>query len=88
MRARAILALGAMCDASAVDLWTRLALRAKSPIGKHDQRLGSAALAALGSVHPRISPARLAPLLDKDTPHGLRETARAALSAAPQCRRR
>ncbi|WP_437591276.1 HEAT repeat domain-containing protein [Sorangium sp. So ce1000] len=88
VRARAILALGAMCDASSVDLWTRLALRAKAPIGEHDQRLGSAALAALGSVHPADLPARLKPLLDKDTPHGLREVARAALSAAPQCRRR
>ncbi|WP_437867637.1 HEAT repeat domain-containing protein [Sorangium sp. So ce363] len=88
VRARAILALGAMCDASSVDLWTRLAHRAKAPIGEHDQRLGSAALAALGSVHPADLPARLKPLLDKDTPHGLREAARAALSAAPQCGRR
>ncbi|AUX29487.1 MULTISPECIES: HEAT repeat domain-containing protein [Sorangium] len=87
VRARAILALGAMCDASSVDLWTRLALRAKAPIGERDQRLGSAALAALGAVHPADLPARLKPLLDKDTPHGLRETARAALAAAPQCRR-
>ncbi|WP_437652697.1 HEAT repeat domain-containing protein [Sorangium sp. So ce1182] len=87
VRARAILALGAMCDASSVDLWTRLALRAKAPMGERDQRLGSAALAALGAVHPADLPARLKPLLDKDTPHGLRETARAALSAAPQCRR-
>ncbi|WP_437578653.1 HEAT repeat domain-containing protein [Sorangium sp. So ce887] len=87
VRARAILALGAMCDESSVDLWTRLALRAKAPIGEGDQRLGSAALAALGAVHPADLPARLKPLLDKDTPHGLREAARAALSAAPQCRR-
>ncbi|MGK3966229.1 HEAT repeat domain-containing protein [Sorangium sp. So ce118] len=87
VRARAILALGAMCDASSVDLWTRLALRARAPMGERDQRLGSAALAALGAVHPADLPARLKPLLDKDTPHGLRETARAALSAAPQCRR-
>ncbi|WP_437336542.1 HEAT repeat domain-containing protein [Sorangium sp. So ce394] len=87
VRARAILALGAMCDASSVDLWTRIALRAKAPIGERDQRLGSAALAALGAVHPADLPARLKPLLDKDTPHGLRETARAALAAAPQCRR-
>ncbi|WP_437962662.1 HEAT repeat domain-containing protein (plasmid) [Sorangium sp. So ce119] len=87
VRARAILALGAMCDASSVDLWTRLALQAKAPMGERDQRLGSAALAALGAVHPADLPARLRPLLDKDTPHGLRETARAALSATPQCRR-
>ncbi|WP_437510470.1 HEAT repeat domain-containing protein [Sorangium sp. So ce1099] len=87
VRARAILALGAMCDASSVDLWTRLALQAKAPMGERDQRLGSAALAALGAVHPADLPARLKPLLDKDTPHGLRETARAALSAPPQCRR-
>ncbi|WP_437782252.1 HEAT repeat domain-containing protein [Sorangium sp. So ce1097] len=88
VRARAILALGAMCDAGSVDLWTRLALRAKAPVGERDQRLGSAALAALGAVHPADLPARLKPLLDKDTPHGLRETARAALSATPQCGRR
>ncbi|WP_437289217.1 HEAT repeat domain-containing protein [Sorangium sp. So ce406] len=87
VRARAILALGAMCDASSVDLWTRLALQAKAPMGERDQRLGSAALAALGAVHPADLPARLKPLLDKDTPHGLRETARAALAATPQCRR-
>ncbi|WP_437877340.1 HEAT repeat domain-containing protein [Sorangium sp. So ce513] len=88
VRARAILALGAMCDVSSVDLWTRLALRAKAPVDERDQRLGSAALAALGAVHPADLPARLKPLLDKDTPRGLRETARAALSATPQCRRR
>ncbi|WP_437690683.1 HEAT repeat domain-containing protein [Sorangium sp. So ce176] len=87
VRARAILALGAMCDASSVDLWTRLALQAKAPMGERDQRLGSAALAALGAVRPADLPARLEPLLDKGTPHGLREAARAALSAAPQCRR-
>ncbi len=45
-----------------------------------------AALAALGAVHPADLPARLKPLLDKDTPHGLREIAKAALSAPRQCR--
>ncbi|MGK4007114.1 HEAT repeat domain-containing protein [Sorangium sp. So ce1036] len=87
VRARAILALGAMCDTSSVDLWTRLALRAKAPVGERDHRLGSAALAALGAVRPADLKARLGPLLARDTPHGLREMARAALSAAPQCRR-
>ncbi|MCC6554115.1 MAG: hypothetical protein IT372_14005 [Polyangiaceae bacterium] len=86
VRARAILTLASLCDRSSVDLWTRLAERAKTPMGDRDHRLGTAALAALGQVHPDDLSKRLAPLLEKDTPRGLREMARAALEATGSCR--
>jgi hypothetical protein len=86
VRARALLALAGMCDRSALDLWTKLALRAKAPLGERDHRLGTASLAALGQVHPADLEKRLAPLLDKDTPRGVREMAKASIEATGQCR--
>lgn len=86
VRARAILTLAAMCDRSSVDLWTRLAVQAKTPMGDRDHRLGTAALAALGQVHPADLEKRLAPLREKGTPRGLQEMARAAIEATGQCR--
>jgi HEAT repeat protein len=86
VRARAILALGGMCDRGSVDLWTRLALRAKTPLDERERRLGAAAIAALGMVHPGDVAARLGPLLEKDAPPGVRETVKAALAGGGPCR--
>ena len=86
VRARAILALGAMCDRKSIDAWTKLALGAKSPIDERSRVLGGAAIAALGDAHPADLATRLAPLLEKDAPGPVREMARAALAATPACR--
>ena len=79
-----MLALAAMCDARSLAAWTKLAQGAR-PIDDKDHRLGSAAIAALGQVHPADLAQRLAPLLDKDTPTAAREAARAALAVHGEC---
>ncbi len=85
VRAHAILALGAMCDASSIPEWTKLALGAKAPTDDEARRLGGAAIAALGQVHPADLRVRLAPLLDRDTPPAAREMARAAVAGRGGC---
>ncbi|MFT3768283.1 MAG: hypothetical protein QM820_22770 [Minicystis sp.] len=85
VRARAILALGALCDTRSVATWTKMALAARGPLDDRDRRLGGAAVAALGDVHPADLNERLAPLLDKDTPVPLKEMAKAALAAHGTC---
>ena len=87
VRARAILALSQMCDRSSLDRWTKLARGAASPGSDKDQRLGAAAIAALGRVHPADLRARLLPLLEgKDVARGVRDMARAALATRETCR--
>lgn len=86
VRARAILALASMCDKSSLDDFTKYATRAARPLDERDRRLGSAATAALGMLHPPDLNARLAPLLSKDAPPGAREMARAALASSSSCR--
>lgn len=86
VRARAILALAAMCDKGSLDDFTKYAMRAARPLDERDRRLGSAAVAALGMLHPADLSARLAPLMSKQAPAGAREMARAAIAADPMCR--
>lgn len=86
VRARAILALGALCDARSIDTHTTLARRAASPISDADRRLGAAAIAALGDAHPADLEKRLAPALGKDAPREVVEMAKAALAAPRVCR--
>jgi hypothetical protein len=85
VRARAILALGALCDAGSLDDMTKLARRGASPMSEADQRLGAAALTALASLHPSDLAKRIAPLTEKGAPAGVREAARAALAGSGQC---
>jgi hypothetical protein len=86
VRARAILALAAMCDTRSIADWTKLARTSKTPIDDRDRRLGGAAIAALGQVHPADLRDRLAPLLEKDTPPAAREMAKAAVAGQGSCR--
>lgn len=86
VRARAVLALAGMCDTRSIEAFTKLAQRAKAPADEADRRLGSAAIAALGALHPRDLEKRLGPLLQKDTPLPVREMARVAIAASGQCR--
>lgn len=85
VRARALLALGAMCDRDSLDLLTKVSARAASLSSEVDRRLGAAAIAALGDLHPADLARRLAPLTGKQAPVLVREMAKAALSAAPAC---
>jgi hypothetical protein len=54
------------------------AQRAKAPLNDADERIGAAAIAALGALHPKDLAERLAALLKEDTPPVVREMARAA----------
>ncbi len=85
VRAHAILALAGMCDTQSLSAWTKLALVLRGPGDDRDRRLGSAAIAALGQVHPADLAQRLAPLVDKEVPPAVREAARAALAAHGEC---
>lgn len=86
VRARAILALGSMCDQRSLAQWTKLARGVKAPTDDRDKRLGGAAIAALGEVHPPDLAERLAPLTEKDTPLGVREMVKVALAGQTSCR--
>lgn len=85
VRARALLALGAMCDRQSLDLLTKYALGATSPTSEIERRLGAAALAALGDLHPGDLDRRIAPLTGKEAPLLVREMARSALAAKSTC---
>ena len=86
VRARALLALGAMCDKDSVDLLTRMAQGARSMTSEVDRRLGAAALHALGDLQPDDLARRIALLTAGDAPALVREMARSALSARSRCR--
>jgi hypothetical protein len=86
VRARAILALGSMCDKGSLDTLTKYAHRGARPLDERDRRLGSAAVASLGTLRPADLNERLAPLLTKQAPPGAREVARAALASPGACR--
>jgi hypothetical protein len=76
-----------MCDVASIDGWTKLAKRTVSPQDEADRRVGAAAIAALGHVHPADLRERLAPLLGRGVPPGPREMARAALAERGGCGR-
>ena len=86
VRARAILALAAMCDTALVDAWTKLAQRVAYAVDDSERTVGAAAIAALGDVKPKDLAKRLAVLLDERAPRNYREMAKAALEAAPKCK--
>jgi len=81
-----VLALAEMCDLASVDRWTKLARKTLDAGDEADRRVGAAAIAALGRVHPADLRDRLAPLLAKGAAHGPREMARAALAERGGCR--
>lgn len=86
VRARAILALGVLCDASRIDAWTTLSKLAIHGMSDGERMIGSAAIAALGDVKPKDLAKRLAPLLDPKTPRNVREAVRAALEVQSECK--
>lgn len=86
VRAAAASALGDLCDASQLDELTRAAraLLADRP-SPDDVTLGSAALAALGRLHPADLEKRLAPFADVKARPALEQMVEAARNAERRC---
>jgi hypothetical protein len=87
VRVSAVLALATMCDRQSIDAWTKMAHRVANPQGEQDLRLGVAAVAALGRLHPADLSARLAPVNVKGVPASLRDLVRAAVNGKGACAR-
>jgi HEAT repeat protein len=86
VRALAARTLGAMCVQSASDRLTKLALLSRSPVDEADERIGVAAIDALGALHPADLAARLAPLRVKGIPMPVRRAVERAISEPSPCR--
>jgi HEAT repeat protein len=88
VRVVAVGTLGQLCRRDAVDLLTKLALRAGLAQLPYDRPLGTAALAALGAIHPDDLATRLAPLLARDRriPAHVRLIARDVTERPGSCR--
>ena len=85
VRARALAALGGVCDRGAVELLTEVARRGAAPTAPaEDQALAGAAIAALGALHPPDLAARLGPLTSEGAP-AAKSAARAALEDKSIC---
>lgn len=82
---RALETQAALCDARDVERWTELARAAASPRSDRDQRLGLAAIRALGRLGPKDLSSRLSPLLAEVNAREVRAAAAAALAAEPSC---
>jgi HEAT repeat protein len=86
VRALAARTLGAMCERRAIDRLTKLADRARFPGSEADDRIGLAAIEALGAIHPPDLDKRLAPLREKNVRLPVRRAADRALSEQGACR--
>jgi HEAT repeat protein len=86
VRALAARTLGGMCVHAATDRLTKLALNARAPVDESDDRIGIAAIEALGALHPADLEARLAPLRVKEARLPVRRAADRALSEPSSCR--
>lgn len=86
VRAFAARTLGSMCVQSAADRLTKLAYLARSPVDEADDRIGIAAIEALGALHPQDLEARLAPLRAKDVRMPVRRAAERAMAEPTSCR--
>ena len=75
-----------MCVQSAADRLTKLAYLARAPVDEADDRIGIAAIEALGALHPQDLEARLAPLRGKDVRMPVRRAAERAISEPTSCR--
>ena len=86
VRAIAARTLGAMCVQNAADRLTKLAYLARAPVDEADDRIGIAAIEALGALHPQDLEARLAPLRGKDVRMPVRRAAERAMIEPTSCR--
>lgn len=80
VRAAAAQALAALCDTSSLDALTRYAQKLIDPMASpQDHMVGSAALLALGEMHPADLAQRLEPLRAKGAPPQARQAADAVM---------
>jgi HEAT repeat protein len=86
VRALASRTLGAMCIRESADRLTALAQRSRSPVDEADDRVGIAAIEALGALHPPDLESRLAPLREKSVRLPVRKAAERALAEPTVCR--
>ena len=86
VRAIAARTLGAMCVQNAADRLTKLAYLARAPVDEADDRIGIAAIEALGALHPQDLETRLAPLRGKDVRMPVRRAAERAMAEPTSCR--
>jgi HEAT repeat protein len=87
VRLSAAHALGALCEARAVDRLTELARAGAGPIvDEGGSQLSTAAIEALGMIHPPDLATRLAPLQGKGVSELAHDAATRALAAVPHCR--
>ncbi len=86
VRAMAAKTLGAMCVQNAADRLTKLAHLSRAPVDEADERVGMAAIEALGALHPSDLEQRLAPLRAKEVRLPVRRAAERALSEPSACR--
>jgi HEAT repeat protein len=86
VRAIAARTLGAMCVQNAADRLTKLAYLARAPVDEADDRIGIAAIEALGALHPPDLETRLAPLRGKDVRMPVRRAAERAMAEPTSCR--
>ncbi|MDB5212492.1 MAG: repeat protein [Myxococcaceae bacterium] len=86
VRAFAAKTLGAMCMQNAADRLTKLAYLARAPVDEADDRIGIAAIEALGALHPQDLATRLAPLRGKDVRMPVRRAAERAMIEPTSCR--
>jgi HEAT repeat protein len=86
VRALAARTLGSLCAQGAAPRLTELALRSRWPVDEADDRVGVAAIDALGALHPSDLAARLAPLRGKDVRMPVRRAVERAVSEPGACR--
>lgn len=86
VRALAARTLGAMCIRDAADRLTKLAQLSRAPVDEADERIGMAAIEALGSLHPPDLEKRLAPLREKNNRLPVKRAAERAMSDPGACR--
>lgn len=85
VRAKAVIALGALCDERSLGELTSLARKLASPAGEEDQRLGIAALTALSALRPADLEKRIGALTSDKLPFGVRDAAETALRGPGTC---
>lgn len=86
VRALAARTLGTMCIQGAADRLTKLAMLSRVPVDERDERIGMAAIEALGALHPADLEKRFAPLRDKGVRMPVRRAAERALTEPGSCR--
>jgi aminopeptidase N len=86
VRALAARTLGSICARDATDDLVELALLSRAPVEEADERIGLAAIEALGQLHPPDLEKRFAPLRAKGVSQPVRRAAERAIAEPGACR--